>query len=115
VGVDGDRNERFDRSPDDVLYLGIGGAWIDLGSQQVHLVAAPVPRNLGQHFAIRVDDLDAVAGELRAKGIDVADPVAVGANLRPSSTTRRATRRRSCLEKTVAVGITESSWRETRI
>jgi glyoxylase I family protein len=65
---------------DDRPDLGIGGAWIDLGSQQVHLVEAPVPRNLGQHFAIRVNDLDAVVGELRAKGIVVADPVAVGAN-----------------------------------
>jgi catechol 2,3-dioxygenase-like lactoylglutathione lyase family enzyme len=60
--------------------LGIGGAWIDLGTQQLHLVEAPVPVNLGQHFAIRVDDLDAVVGELRSRGIDVADPVAVGPN-----------------------------------
>jgi glyoxylase I family protein len=60
--------------------FGIAGAWIDLGTQQVHLVEAPVPRNFGQHFAIRVGDLDAVVAELRAKGIDVADPVAVGAN-----------------------------------
>jgi glyoxylase I family protein len=60
--------------------LGIGGAWIDLGAQQVHLVEAPVPRNLGQHFAIRVGDLDAVVGELRSKGIEVAEPDAVGGN-----------------------------------
>jgi glyoxylase I family protein len=61
--------------------LGIAGAWIDLGAQQVHLVEAPVPRNLGQHFAIRVGDLGAVVAELRSKGIEVADPVAVGHNL----------------------------------
>ena len=60
--------------------LGIAGAWIDLGGQQVHLVEAPVPRNLGQHFAIRVGDLDAVVDELRSKGIEVADPVTVGSN-----------------------------------
>ncbi len=60
--------------------FGIAGAWIDLGTQQVHLVEAPVPRNLGQHFAIRVGDLDAVVAELRAQGIDVGDPVNVGPN-----------------------------------
>jgi glyoxylase I family protein len=60
--------------------FGIGGAWIDLGGQQVHLVEAPVPRNLGQHFAIQVGDLDAVVDELRAKGVEVADAVSVGPN-----------------------------------
>ena len=57
-----------------------GGAWIDLGSQQLHLIEARVPANLGQHFAIRVDDLDGVVDELRSKGIELADPVGVGAN-----------------------------------
>jgi glyoxylase I family protein len=60
--------------------FGVAGAWIDLGGQQVHLVEAPVPRNLGQHFAIRFEDLDAVVEELRAKGVEVADPVRVGPN-----------------------------------
>jgi glyoxylase I family protein len=60
--------------------FGIGGAWIDLGGQQVHLLEAPVPRNLGQHFAIRVGDLDAVVVELREKGVEVADPVGSGSN-----------------------------------
>ncbi len=60
--------------------FGIGGAWIDFGGQQVHLLEAPVPRNLGQHFAIRVSDLDATVAELRAKGVDIADPVESGAN-----------------------------------
>jgi catechol 2,3-dioxygenase-like lactoylglutathione lyase family enzyme len=60
--------------------FGIDGAWIDLGGQQVHLIEAPVPRNLGQHFAIQFADLDAVVGELRAKGIEVADPVESGLN-----------------------------------
>ena len=61
--------------------FGIDGAWIDLGGQQVHLVEAPVPRNLGQHFAIQVGDLEAAVAELRARGIEVADPVPSGANL----------------------------------
>ena len=60
--------------------FGIGGAWINLGDQQVHLVEAPVPPNYGQHFAIRVADLDAAVAELRAQGIEIADPVTVGAN-----------------------------------
>ncbi|HXW38828.1 MAG TPA: VOC family protein [Acidimicrobiales bacterium] len=58
--------------------LGIAGAWIDLGPQQIHLVEAPVPRNLGQHLAIRVGDLDAAVAELRARGVEVADPSPVG-------------------------------------
>jgi len=65
---------------DDRPDLGFGGAWIDLGEQQVHLIEAPVPSNFGQHFAIRVGDLDAVVGELRSSGIEVSDPVPVGAN-----------------------------------
>jgi glyoxylase I family protein len=60
--------------------LGFAGAWIDLGAQQVHLLEAPVPPNLGQHFAVRVADLDATVDELRAKGLEVGDPVTVGTN-----------------------------------
>ncbi len=56
----------------------IGGAWIDLGGTQVHLIESAVPPNMGQHFAILVDDLDAAVEELRSKGVDVADPVVVG-------------------------------------
>jgi len=58
--------------------FGVEGAWIDLGTAQVHLLQAPVPRNLGQHLAIRVADLDSVVAELRAVGVDVADPVPSG-------------------------------------
>jgi len=65
---------------DDRPDLGIAGAWIDLGTQQVHLIEAPVPPNVGQHFAIRVDDLNSAVEELRRKGLEVADPVAVGPN-----------------------------------
>lgn len=65
---------------DDRPDFGFGGAWINLGTQQVHLIEAPVPPNLGQHFAIRVGDLDSVVEELRSKGLKVRDPVAVGPN-----------------------------------
>lgn len=58
--------------------FGFGGAWIDLGPQQLHLIEAPVPANLGQHLAIRVADLDAVVAELRARGVEVGDPSPVG-------------------------------------
>jgi catechol 2,3-dioxygenase-like lactoylglutathione lyase family enzyme len=58
--------------------FGFGGAWLDFGPQQVHLIEAPLPPNLGQHFAVRVDDLDAAVGELRGKGYPVGDPSPVG-------------------------------------
>lgn len=58
--------------------FGFGGAWIDLGGQQVHLIEAAVPPNLGQHFAVQVADLDAAVAELRARGIAVGDPSPVG-------------------------------------
>jgi glyoxylase I family protein len=63
---------------DDRPDFGIGGAWIDLGATQVHLIETDVPPNLGQHFAILVDDLDGVVRELRSKGIDIEDAKVVG-------------------------------------
>jgi catechol 2,3-dioxygenase-like lactoylglutathione lyase family enzyme len=68
--------QRQDRPPD----LGVGGAWLDAGAQQVHLIHAPPPTARGQHFALLVDDLDAVVDELRGRSVDVSDPVPVGRN-----------------------------------
>lgn len=65
--------QRTDR-PD----FSFGGAWLDIGGQQVHLIEGEVPDGLGQHFAIRVADLDAVVDELRERGIEVRDPKPVG-------------------------------------
>lgn len=65
--------QRTDR-PD----FGIGGAWLDAGEQQVHLVELAPPAQVGQHFAFRVDDIDAAVAELRAKGVEVSDPTPVG-------------------------------------
>jgi len=65
--------ERADR-PD----FSFAGAWLDAGSQQIHLIEADVPPSLGQHFALAVTDLDAVVAELRARGVQVTDPVPVG-------------------------------------
>lgn len=65
--------ERTDR-PD----FSFGGAWLDAGGQQIHLIEADVPASLGQHFALAVSDLDAVVAELRGQGVTVTDPVPVG-------------------------------------
>lgn len=58
--------------------LGLPGAWMDAGNQQVHLVEAPLPPNLGQHFSLLVDSLDNTVAELRERGQQVSDPLDVG-------------------------------------
>jgi glyoxylase I family protein len=58
--------------------FGFGGAWIDVGTSQVHLLEAGPPPTLGQHFAVQVADLDATVAELRARGITLGDPSPVG-------------------------------------
>lgn len=56
------------------------GAWLDVGpgGQQVHLIGAASPPNLGQHFALRVADLPATVADLRAQGVEVSDVSPVG-------------------------------------
>lgn len=58
--------------------FGFGGAWLDVGGQQVHLIEAPLPGDRGQHFALRVADLDGTIAELRGAGVDVSDASPVG-------------------------------------
>jgi glyoxylase I family protein len=58
--------------------FGFAGAWLDAGGQQVHLIAAPGPDDRGQHFALRVADLDATVAELRLAGLEVSDASPVG-------------------------------------
>jgi catechol 2,3-dioxygenase-like lactoylglutathione lyase family enzyme len=59
--------------------FGFAGAWLDTtNGQQVHLIEAAAPNNVGQHFALAFDDLAAVVAELRARGLKVSDPVPVG-------------------------------------
>lgn len=65
--------ERPDR-PD----FGFGGAWLDAGGQQVHLIEAAPPPAVGQHFALQVADIDAAVAELRGRGVEVTDPKPVG-------------------------------------
>jgi catechol 2,3-dioxygenase-like lactoylglutathione lyase family enzyme len=58
--------------------FGFGGAWLDAGGQQVHLIQGDPPAAVGQHFALLVEDLDGVVAELRDKGIKVSDASPVG-------------------------------------
>ena len=58
--------------------FGFGGAWLDAGAQQVHLIEAPGPDDRGQHFALQVADIDATIVELRSAGTDVSDASPVG-------------------------------------
>lgn len=55
-----------------------GGAWLDAGDQQIHLIEAAAPPSMGQHLALRVADLDATVAELRAAAVEVTDPKPVG-------------------------------------
>ena len=41
----------------------------------MHLIEAEVPKNVGQHFALVFDDLGAAVTELRARGLQVSDPI----------------------------------------
>ncbi|MHB8670296.1 MAG: VOC family protein [Acidimicrobiales bacterium] len=67
---------------DDRPDFGFGGAWLDAGGQQVHLIEGPRPAaGGGQHFALLVEDLDATVCELRARDVDVSDPSPVAASL----------------------------------
>ena len=55
--------------------LGFDGAWLLIGDQQLHLLEvdkheAPA----GQHFALRVDDIDAAREYLLGKGVKVSSP-----------------------------------------
>ena len=68
--------------------FGFPGAWLDTANgQQVHLIEAETPPNLGQHFALVFDDLPAVVEELRGRGLQVSDPVDVGATGRKQAFT----------------------------
>jgi glyoxylase I family protein len=66
-------DQRRDR-PD----IGIGGAWLDAGPQQLHLVEGEAPPGMGQHFALLIDDLDSTVAELRQQGLEVSDPRPIG-------------------------------------
>lgn len=50
------------------------GAWLDVGTQQIHLLQATPPPESGQHVALAVTDLDATMDALHAAGIPVSVP-----------------------------------------
>lgn len=59
--------------------FGFPGAWLDTANgQQVHLIEAAVPQNVGQHFALVFDDIAAAVDALRSRGLGVSDPTDVG-------------------------------------
>ncbi len=61
--------------------IGVEGAWLDVAGQQVHLLKAPAAADLGQHFALEVDDLDAVLAALQERGVEANPPRALGPGL----------------------------------
>lgn len=61
--------------------LGLDGAWLDAGHQQIHLLQAGTPSDMGQHFALEVDDLDAAITSLCEGGVAVAAPISLGEGL----------------------------------
>ena len=47
-----------------------GGAWLQFGDGgELHLLEFPVPEAKGQHFALRVDDMDDALATLADKGV----------------------------------------------
>lgn len=51
--------------------FGDHGYWLDAGGQQVHLMESDNQPLGADHFAIRVDDIDAVVAELQEQGVEV--------------------------------------------
>ena len=47
------------------------GHWLDAGGQQVHLLESDTQPPAANHFAIRVDDIDAAVTDLQVQGVDV--------------------------------------------
>jgi glyoxylase I family protein len=58
--------------------FGFPGAWFDANGTQVHLIQVPAHEApTSQHFAFRVDDVDAVVATLVERGVDVG-PASAG-------------------------------------
>lgn len=57
------------------------GRWLDAGAgRQVHLIqTGQVPDDVGQHFAFRTTDLDALCAHLAEHDVTVGGPKPVGA------------------------------------
>jgi len=51
--------------------FGFPGLWLEAGGQQIHLMRVDAHEApTGQHFALEVEDLDAVLAELARRGIE---------------------------------------------
>lgn len=60
---------------DDRPDFGFDGAWLESGDQQIHLLeVADFIAPAGQHFALRVADLDAARAHLEANDVQVSEP-----------------------------------------
>jgi glyoxylase I family protein len=63
--------------------MGLGGAWLQVGSTQVHLIEAPEGADVGSpptntspianHTAFAIDDYERVRDHLRASGFEVVE------------------------------------------
>lgn len=55
--------------------FGFPGVWLDAGGVQIHLLEVPDHQApAGQHFAFRVDDVDAIVARLAERGVDASPP-----------------------------------------
>lgn len=54
--------------------LGVGGVWLQMGPQELHLVELPLVEGFGPHFALFVDDIDEARAALLDRGVEVTDP-----------------------------------------
>jgi len=58
--------------------LGFPGYWLRSGNQEIHLIEVKDHRVPGgEHFAFRVDDVDAAVRELAERGVKVSKPMQV--------------------------------------
>jgi glyoxylase I family protein len=53
----------------------VGGPWLDVGDQQLHLIAGGTPERASHHFAISSSDISDVVLRRRANEFEVSDPV----------------------------------------
>jgi catechol 2,3-dioxygenase-like lactoylglutathione lyase family enzyme len=86
VSLNVDDAEKTGRFYIDVLGLEVlprpdfpfAGYWLRAGDQEIHLIQVPDHRVPGgEHFAFRVDDVDAVCRELTERGVKVSKPMQI--------------------------------------
>ena len=58
--------------------FGFPGMWLQAGDTQIHLIEeAGHQAPEGQHFAFQVPDIETTIGELRDRGVEVSDAMAI--------------------------------------